>query len=82
MACRFTDGPPERAQSLYLHRGKLYVCERGVGRHLAPDDGDHAVIVASEALTDDPGWSMVAPNTLLTVAEDRSVVERPMTGLG
>jgi len=82
VACRFTDGPPEGAQSLHVHRGKLYVCERGVGRHLEPDHGDHAVIVASEALTDDPGWSVVEPNTLVLVAEDRSVEERPMLALG
>jgi predicted glutamine amidotransferase len=36
------------------------------------------VLVASEPLTDDPGWSVVEPNTLLLVPEDRAVTLRPM----
>lgn len=49
------------------------------GVHVSLTDGrDHAVLVASEPLTDDPEWSAVEPNTLLLVTEDRAVTRRPM----
>jgi len=31
VACRFTDGPPEDAETLYYHAGAAYVCENAAG---------------------------------------------------
>jgi predicted glutamine amidotransferase len=77
--CRFTDGELADSPSLYVHRGKLFTCEDGQCRFFEPDGRGDAVLVASEPLTDDPGWSVVEPNTLLLVTEDRAVTQRPMS---
>jgi predicted glutamine amidotransferase len=76
--CRFTDGELADSPSLYVHQGKLFTCEDGQCRFFEPDGRGHSVLVASEPLTDDPGWSVVEPNTLLLVTEERSVTLRPM----
>lgn len=76
--CRFTDGELADSPSLYVHRDQLFTCEDGICRFFEPDDRGHAVLVASEPLTDDAGWSAVEPNTLLLVGEDRAVTLRPM----
>lgn len=66
--------PGARAQSLYLHVGSRYECAAGVCRMVADDDAlDHAVLVASEPLTPDPGWRAVPENTLLLIGPDRTV---------
>ncbi|HLE85952.1 MAG TPA: class II glutamine amidotransferase [Thermoanaerobaculia bacterium] len=77
-ACRFTDGELADSPSLYVHQGQAFTCEDGRCRFFEPDDRGHAVLVASEPLTDDPEWSVVEPNTLLLVTEDRAVTRRPM----
>ena len=41
-------------------------------------EGNHSVIVASEPLSDDPGWQRVAPNHLAIVHEDLHVEQRPI----
>jgi ergothioneine biosynthesis protein EgtC len=77
VVCRFTDGAPQEAPSLYLHTGKAYTCEGGACRMLDPGQEGHAVIVASEPLSQDPGWSAVPPNHVVVVAPDRAVDVRP-----
>ncbi len=70
---RFTTRAGYEGESLYLHRGRRYVCEEGVCRMLeAPGEGG-AVIVSSEPLSHDPGWEKIPPNHLVAIAEDRSV---------
>lgn len=59
--------------SLYLHRGKAYVCDEGLSHMVETDDPAPAVIVASEPLSDDPGWTMVPENHLVLIDEDRGV---------
>lgn len=78
---RFTDGPPEQAESLYLHTGRRYVCEGGTCRMIDPDEGGSAVLVSSEALSDDPGWRRIPANHLVLIREDRTVEFQEM-GLG
>jgi glutamine amidotransferase len=68
---------PDEADSLYLHRGKAYVCEDGACRMVAPNEGGAAVIVASEALSDDPGWEKVPVNHLVVIDENHNVTLRP-----
>lgn len=70
---RFTTEPGYDGESLYLHRGLRYVCIDGACRMLAPDERGGAVIVSSEPLSDDPGWTAVPRNHQVVIDVDRSV---------
>ena len=72
---RFCSGDPDQAHSLYVHSGEQFVCEQGVCRMLPAGGASKAVVVASEPLTDGPGWQEVAPNHFLVV-DDRLRVEQ------
>ena len=76
--CRFTDGPAKQAPSLHMHTGKVYVCENGLCRMLEPDHGGHAVLVASEPLSADPGWSRVPSNHVVVIGPGRGAEVRPL----
>lgn len=77
-ASRCTTDPRGRADSLYVHTGRRYVCEGGVCRMIEPADGHGpTVIISSEPLSDDPGWTEVPVNHLVVVSEDRMVSIRP-----
>lgn len=65
-----------QANSLYLHTGERYVCEGGRCQMETPGIGRGAVIVASEQLSNDPGWEAVPPGSLVLVREDLSVKVR------
>jgi glutamine amidotransferase len=67
VACRYTDGPAEEAESLYYHAGRRYICEEGVCRMIDPSDEGHAVLVASEPLSQDEGWTRITPNHFVIV---------------
>jgi predicted glutamine amidotransferase len=69
---------PEQAESLHLHYGKTYTCIDGVCQMVAPEGGTGAVIVASEPLSNDPGWEAVPPNHLVIIAANRSVRVEPL----
>lgn len=78
VASRCSTDSRGRADSLYVHTGRRYVCEGGVCRMIAPTDGaGPTVIISSEPLSDDPGWTEVPVNHLVIVGEDRSVSTRP-----
>ena len=69
---------PEEADSLHLYRGRAYVCDGDTFRTLPPkDDDDAAVLVASEALSGDPGWEDVPVNHLVVIDQARRVSLRP-----
>lgn len=70
---RYTSGPLEEANSLYVHTGSRYVCENGVCRMVDTDEGKETVIVSSERLSNDPGWHSVTPNHAVVVQADRTV---------
>ncbi len=78
VAARYTSGPPETANSLYVQLGRRWVCEGRNCRMLDPDVGRGAVIVSSERLCDGPGWFRVPPNQLVVVGEDLTVGMLPM----
>lgn len=65
--CRFTTDVPDGADSLYVHTGRRYICEAGVCRMIAPEKGKGSVIVASERLSEDDGWTPVPLNHLVLV---------------
>jgi predicted glutamine amidotransferase len=81
VACRCTDGPPADAETLYYHAGARYVCEGDLARLVTPGPDDAAVIVASEPLTDDPGWQEVPVNHCVVVHPDRRVELVPLVAV-
>ncbi|MBI1382657.1 MAG: class II glutamine amidotransferase [Planctomycetaceae bacterium] len=64
---RFTTLEGYAGESLYLHRGRRYVCEEGVCRMIDADEQGGAVILSSERLSDDPGWEAVPTNHLVVI---------------
>lgn len=78
VACRFTTDAPKNADSLYMNHGRRYICEEGVCRMLEPEHGETAILVSSEQLSDDPGWSEVPVNHLIRIHASRQVVIEPL----
>jgi len=74
---RYGAGAPERAESLYVHHGKAYVCDGDRCKMVEPGPEGGTVLVASEPLSADEGWTAVSPNHLVIVNEDRAVQTRP-----
>lgn len=66
------------ADTLYVHRGKQYVCVDGVCRMIAADDMDGAVIVASEPVSREPGWELVPVNHAVVIDAAREVKITPV----
>jgi glutamine amidotransferase len=79
VACRFSDGDPAAANTLFVHAGRAYTCDEGVCRMLDADAGQGSVLVASEPLSDDPGWETVPVGAFVTVDADRRVAVERMT---
>ncbi len=75
-ACRFATVP--EPSSLYYHTGRRYVCDGGSCRMIEPEAGHGAVIVSSERLSEDPGWSKVPPNHVVVVRKNNTAHVRPM----
>ena len=76
-ACRITTDRPQYAESLYVHSGSTYRVVDGVCR-MQPATAPHgAILIASERLSDDPGWTEVPPNHLVLVRTDRKVTVQP-----
>lgn len=73
VACRFTTDVPENADSLYVSQGRRYVCKDGLCRMLRPEDGQGAVLVSSEPLSEDPGWQPIPVNYLVLISPDLTV---------
>jgi glutamine amidotransferase len=78
-ACRITTDRPQYAESLHVHSGSVYHVVDGVCRMMPPKDTHGAVIIASEQLSADPGWTVVPPNHLIVVQTDRKVILQPYT---
>lgn len=78
LACRYTSGDPDRANTLYLHRGRRYVCRDRVCRMLEPGTGDAALLVSSEPLSSDAGWEPVPVNHLVRIPTDLRLTIEPV----
>jgi glutamine amidotransferase len=68
----------QKMPTLYWHQGRRYVCEDSVSRMIDFDVRSDTVIVASEPLSNDPGWEPLEPNSMILVAEDHQVTMRPL----
>lgn len=78
VATRFTDGPAEDALSLYLHRGRRYVCDGDVCHMQPASAGQSSIMVCSERLSDEPGWQPIPVNHMVVARPDRSAELRPI----
>ncbi len=80
--CRYATPGFDTAQSLYLHQGGRYHCENGQCSMQAHDDPSNTdrqtVIIASEPLSDEPGWSSVPLNHFILVDQNHAVSITPM----
>ncbi len=71
--------PGHEPETLFVHTGRRYVCEEGACRMVALDGPESlATIVASEPLSEDPGWTEVPVNHLVTVDAGRAVEVHPI----
>lgn len=68
---------PQEANSLYVHQGCRYTCVEGVCRMIPATEGRGTVIVASEPLSEDPGWVPVPPNASVRITADLTVSVAP-----
>ena len=72
---RYTSDQEDKVSSLYINKGRRYVCEDGVCSMLS-DSNDNAVIVSSEPLSADDSWQEVPVNHMLLINKNLAVVER------
>lgn len=79
-ATRCSTGPAEKMPTLYWHEGRRYIYENGECHMIDYDVRTDTVIIASEPLSNDPGWEPLAPNSLIMVRENHDVILRPLTG--
>ncbi len=79
-AIRFSNDPEGRMATLYYHHGRRYVCEGDVCRMVESGDAGLTAIVASEPLSEDPGWEAVPKNHVGIVREDRTAQAWPLQG--
>ncbi len=70
---RYISRKPEKANTLYVHTGRRYVCDDGLCQMVEPKDERGAVIIASEPLSKDEGWMSVPAKSLVVVQKDLHV---------
>ena len=75
---RYVTGGAEGAETLYVHAGGRYVCEEGVCHLLDRTAAEQGILIASEPLSQDPGWQAVPVNHLLVVREGLEVEVSPL----
>jgi glutamine amidotransferase len=74
VVCRYTSGDPETASSLYINKGRQYLCVDGVCMmRNSGDRSQRSVVVSSEPLSREDSWSVIAPNTLVSIDENLGV---------
>lgn len=73
VASRYVTHSREEAASLHFSVGSQYRCIDGACRMVASPGDDHAVLISSEPLSDDPSWKTVPANHFVAVDADRTV---------
>lgn len=66
---RYTDDGTHRGHSLYLNQGRAFLCEDGVCRMRDPGTDGGTVLVASEPLSTDHGWTPIESNAALIIRD-------------
>jgi glutamine amidotransferase len=78
VACRYTTHEGYDGESLFVHKGRIYVCSKGQCRMLAPERGHGCVLISSEPLSDDHGWIPLPRNSMVLIDRDGKVESRPI----
>ncbi len=79
VACtRYSNDPTGAMATLYYHEGRRYVCEGDSCHMVDPGSGATTAIVASEPLSNDPGWEAVPANHVGLIREDRTASAWPI----
>lgn len=73
---RFTTKAGYDGESLYWIQGRRCVCEGGMCRMKPTENGTGAVVVSSERLDDDAGWSPVPRNHMVLVSAETEALVR------
>ena len=76
VASRYTNDPNCQANTLYWHEGAEYKCVNGKCVMLHPEEGHGAILVASEPLSEDPGWEAVPVNHLVIIDAGKTIALR------
>jgi len=77
-ATRFSTDAKGETSSLYFHQGSRYVCEGDTCRMIDPGDDKPTAIIASERLSDDPGWQQFPVGHVGVVRENRVAESWPI----
>lgn len=77
-ACRFTTEDSEKAASLYFHLGKRYKCENSKSIMVDCKKENESVLISSEPLTDDIGWTSVPSGHLVMIGENQNMEMRQL----
>ncbi|MDH3592860.1 MAG: class II glutamine amidotransferase, partial [Planctomycetota bacterium] len=73
-ASRFSTDPDGQTSSLYVHRGRRYTCEDDEVCRMVDGGADEpTAIVASERLSDDPGWEAFPVDHVAAIEADGSM---------
>ena len=75
---RFASSSAGAPASLHIHTGCLYTVRDGKPELVEAGEDRHAIIVASEPLTEDASWRTVPESTMVVIDADRHVQFRPM----
>jgi len=75
---RYVSDPKENALTLYHSEATHYAVENGVSQMTDSADGARAVLVVSEKLSDEKGWTLVPSNHFVIVDQALKVETRPI----
>ncbi len=73
---RYASPGHQQPHSLYLHTGSAYDCVDGVCHIRDGSETEKAVLVASEPLSSDVGWTKVTANSMVLIDRDFTITER------
>lgn len=79
VASRITSDDPANADTLYIQRGRRYVCDDGACRMLDPGElNGSALMISSEPLSGDMGWEAVPVNHVVLIEPNLSMTVEPL----
>lgn len=78
IATRYTDQPDAGAETLYFSRGERFECHGETCRVIPPQEKPHAIIIASEPLTENARWEPVPVNHVLVIDKDLKIEMEPI----
>lgn len=75
---RYISDPKENALTLYHSEAGHYSIENGVGQLAKTGNGEKAILVVSEKLSDDKDWTLIPANHFVIVDQSLNVEVKPI----